>query len=283
MPSPIFRSARPRAMFRSPLLALVLMACGGETSRSANPPAQSQGGSSVVHGISGGSAGNAGVAGSPGGASPGSGGANGGSGATGGVATVGGAAWGGVSTGGALSGGTIAGLGGSAGAATDGGAATGGTDGGTTQDASSDVVDLDAMTFTEFCQFLSGIWLVGWSGGLNHYSWIRFSSDASNCIEGRIDILDPPNGAPWSPFWPCQGTGRWTLTQRPQTVQLSLPPGCGDDATDVFTFVAPAPAPSWPAGTLFQVTLERTVSGTFDGFKYPDSQCDADMTTCQSP
>lgn len=137
--------------------------------------------------------------------------------------------------------------------------------------------------------YLPGLWILGWSGGLDHYSWVRFSPyDATQ--GGRIDLLDSPDSGAWDPFFACEGMGRWYLTARPQTVELWLPTLCGQDAK--FTFTVESVGPASPVGIFAkasqQASLQTTSSTSTGGnpitaFKYPDSQCDAAMTTCKAP
>ena len=68
---------------------------------------------------------------------------------------------------------------------------------------------------------LEGIWLVGWSGGMNHYSWVRFNADYS------ADVLDGAALPINAPFWPCSGKGSWLFSAMLWNVHLTLPAGCG--------------------------------------------------------
>ena len=126
---------------------------------------------------------------------------------------------------------------------------------------------------------LEGIWLVGWTGHVNHYSWVRFT--VAGRVQGRADFLSgkdlPING----PFWSCDGQGDWTITQKADTVQLRFPAAC-KLADAAFTFSGFAPAGAYPLGAILDATVSGQ-GGSYQGFKFPPAQCDAAMTICTNP
>jgi len=142
---------------------------------------------------------------------------------------------------------------------------------------------------SSFPDYLSGLWIMGWSGGLEHYSWVRFSPyDVTS--GGRLELLDSPDSGAWDPFFPCEGTGRWYLTAMPQTIELRLPTACGQDATFVFVIKSVGPASGYglfskasQQATLQSKSSISTGGNPINAFKYPDAQCDAAMTTCMAP
>src|SRR5579864_8044777 len=54
-----------------------------------------------------------------------------------------------------------------------------------------------------FPDALPGIWLIGWSGGLNHYSWVKFSSNGGAVPGGAAQFLQPMGNSAWTAYWPC--------------------------------------------------------------------------------
>ncbi|HEX7668414.1 MAG TPA: hypothetical protein VF395_02465 [Polyangiaceae bacterium] len=125
---------------------------------------------------------------------------------------------------------------------------------------------------------LEGTWLVGWSGGLNHYSWVRFAAD------GSADVLDGAAIGTNAPYWPCNGRGSWVFAQKPETVFLTLPAGC-TTATDVLTFTGFQAPQGFPKAAVLGAHLEAG-AGTptpLDAWKFPPTQCDAALETCTDP
>lgn len=142
-------------------------------------------------------------------------------------------------------------------------------------DAGGDAPSVDAG---DFFSALPGIWLVGWSGGLNHYSWVRFDAGGASAdyLPGGAEILSN------APYWSCSGQGTYTITQKPNTVMLMFPAAC-NLAPLVLTFDSFYTAGIPPKATLGAHVSTDPPNQPLDGFKYPASQCDAAMTTCTSP
>jgi hypothetical protein len=135
-----------------------------------------------------------------------------------------------------------------------------------------------------FPTILKGIWLIGWSGGLNHYSWARFACAAADCWSGTVDIRSGADLYTNMPFWPCDGQGQWMVTAKPNTVDITMPAACADAGFQAFTFETFTPAAGWPKGAVVVSTVSW-LNGpmSLDGYKFPDSQCDAAMTACTDP
>lgn len=133
----------------------------------------------------------------------------------------------------------------------------------------------------DFVQAVDGVWLVGWSGGANHYSWMRFSLTTEG--QGVLEVLDPTDVLSNIPFWNCQGVGSWNVAARENTLFLSLPKGC-DPPAEAITF-GPFEKIDRP-GVLFRSAIEINSTPTFDnveGFKVESSRCDAAFTVCEGP
>ena len=124
---------------------------------------------------------------------------------------------------------------------------------------------------------IAGIWLIGWSGGLEHYSWVRFMRG------GRLDVLPPMGNVAWTPFWMgCSGAGQWTLAARPQTVQLAMPMGCAPQS-EVLTFTMFGPAGGWPGETRSASIEQNPPKGALGGHQFGPGQCDVQFTMCKLP
>jgi hypothetical protein len=122
---------------------------------------------------------------------------------------------------------------------------------------------------------LEGIWLIGWSGGAHHFSWVRIESDYA------LTLADGAALSSNLPYYQCNGAGTWMLTAKPETVGLQLPGDCGFSS---LTFTQWTGTPEWPEGCLQQATVEDNLLGTqLMACRFPPSQCNADMSACDDP
>src|SRR5262249_16841920 len=125
-----------------------------------------------------------------------------------------------------------------------------------------------------FTPSVRGIWLIGWSGGLNHFSWARFSAN------DRLDLLAPPSDPLWTPYWMCSGQGTWTLAASTSTITVQLPSGCGGTSEFTFSF---APPSGFQGETLSAAVSVTGRADQLEGHKFVDAQCDAAFTACTLP
>jgi hypothetical protein len=224
------------------LLLLTIAACSSGTSSSTSAGSEGATGSST-------SASSAGTT------STGTGGATG-TGGTGGATTTSATGTGGTSSATTTSATGTGGAGGATG--------TGGTGGG-------------GATFPDVLD--DGVWLIGWSGGLDHYSWVRFQFLAMN--QGTIDVLDAV-GPTLTPFYSCEGMGLFSADPATGVATLQLPAGCG--ANSLLKFASFSPPSGFPPGaTLESSIVEQGSMQPLMGYLYPSSQCDAAFTSCTSP
>ncbi|GMV16439.1 MAG: hypothetical protein HS104_18965 [Polyangiaceae bacterium] len=125
---------------------------------------------------------------------------------------------------------------------------------------------------------LEGIWLVGWSGGMNHYSWVRFNADFSADVLDGADL--PANG----PLWPCSGKGSWLFSAMLWNVHLTLPAGCSSMIAADLTFESLKAASGYAKGAILEANVTQPPNGTpLEAYKFAASQCDAAMSSCKSP
>jgi hypothetical protein len=132
-------------------------------------------------------------------------------------------------------------------------------------------------SMSPFDKFI-GTWLVGWSGGMNHFSWVRLEPGS---VARFLDGADLSVNAP---FWQCNGVGQWAPTARIDTVALYFPEGC-DPSFLALSFLKVVPAGGYPKGATEAASIETTLaSGSFvEGYKFPHAQCDDTLTTCVDP
>ena len=133
---------------------------------------------------------------------------------------------------------------------------------------------------------IEGIWLVGWSGGMNHYSWVRFTVTSS--FGGTAVILDGQSLFANVPYWSCSGATSWNLASKPDTIQLHFPsstcvPQGLKSSSYTFSNIKPATG-SWPKGATHTAQVTTSLQPTsLEGHRFPKTQCDAAMTSCTDP
>jgi hypothetical protein len=144
----------------------------------------------------------------------------------------------------------------------------------------------------DFPKGMQGTWRFNQSGVPEQYVWIRFSAlgdtlhDAGPPGEGTIEILAVPTIPTASiPWWTCRGPGRWLITQTPQSFEVRPPSNCSStNGSEIYTLTSrQSDIPSSLPGCLLHVTMAASFGAQLEACKYPDTQCDAAMTTCRAP
>ena len=242
---------RPGSLLPWVALTATLLAnasgCGGQSAK--------QGGTAL---------GGAGADGTAGSEAPGSGTGGASSSAGGSLVSSGGTA-GKLGAAGSNTGGSV---GDASAAGTDGGGGSGGSAG--------------EPSSTEFPAALSvGVWLVGWSGGLDHYSWIRFTAAAGG-NSGTWQARDAACQA-CTPYLPCSGApGTWSgATPRSGVYEITLTPpvDCADQRPHVWKLVD-LTTPDYPPGAELAAHLTIDAGNVVLAERYPSSACDPTFTTC---
>jgi hypothetical protein len=150
------------------------------------------------------------------------------------------------------------------------------TDAAVPPDATFDVNDSD-----QFLTALQGPWLVGSSNGPANYSWLRLTHSAPSVFTAYVQSGQALTGN--SSLWPCSGQGDWLASQAPHSILITFPSSCPVKMEEyIFNpFYAPS---GYPRGAVLAATI-TPLSGktTLVGYKFPDSQCNADMTSCLDP
>lgn len=149
----------------------------------------------------------------------------------------------------------------------------------------------DALTDASlaFPSYFEGVWLIGWSGGMNHFSWVRFgklvatmpSSSAAWILEGD-DILGNV------PLWSCHGKTTWGIGAAADTAYLDFPStSCDPQRPNSIGLVfgeLVAPGSEAPPGAILSTTVkEQATLQALVGYRFPDTWCDAAMTQCKPP
>jgi hypothetical protein len=143
----------------------------------------------------------------------------------------------------------------------------------------------------DFPNGMQGTWRFNQSDIPEQYAWIRFSAigdtlrDAGMPGQGTMEILPGPEILTASiPWWFCSGQGRWFITQTPEAFEVRPPSTCASTTTsEIYTLTSRQSAiPTSLLGCLLHITMESRSGSQLEACKYPDTQCNAAMTTCQA-
>ena len=148
-----------------------------------------------------------------------------------------------------------------------------------------DTLSGDAFSKPIWPKALRGTWLVGWLGGLNHFTWIRFDGGGDGGGDaGKASFNPGKNLTANAPVWDCSGQGSWMMTAKPNTVALTFPKACNLPLA-VITFENMSAVPTWPKAALLTASITLLNSqGTTEklaGLKFADDACDASLTSCK--
>lgn len=133
-------------------------------------------------------------------------------------------------------------------------------------------------------QSLAGkVWLFGWSGGLDHYSWVRFFPNSGG-TNGTWTVRNATCGS-CTPYIPCEGNDGLFIAST-TSVTLQYPTTCGGGApgSQTLVFKSTQPVSGPPQGADLQVVFAVEDTGSIVGaFRYPDTRCGADLAGCGDP
>jgi len=150
--------------------------------------------------------------------------------------------------------------------------------------------DSSADVDLSFPAVLEGVWLVGWSDKMHHYSWVRFARMATPLPPSvRVDawILAGDDIVANVPLWRCSGKAAYWMGAAGNTIYLDFPSSSclsSGSMTGGYVFTDISAPSSGPGGAILSATV--TTQATLEkmkGFKFPSGWCDAAMTSCTSP
>ena len=152
------------------------------------------------------------------------------------------------------------------------------------QDSSAVDVATAVDTMPSFIDQIDGIWLVGWMGDMNHFSWVRIGVVSRGLGAGSADFLAGDDLTINSPYWQCSGQGRFVASEKPNSILFTFPASCPSGIEREYTFDPFQSPGSYPKGAILAATV-TPLSGVsaLQGYKFPDTQCNADMTSCSDP
>jgi hypothetical protein len=124
-----------------------------------------------------------------------------------------------------------------------------------------------------------GVWLIGWSGGLDHYSWLRF--DFVDEVSGNYQVIDATCPS-CTGLYMCQGTNTFNADPATGELHISLPLPCAAAHTLDFQSFS-APSGFFPNAVLEAQILDVGTASMLIGAQFPAAQCDSAFTTCANP
>lgn len=125
-----------------------------------------------------------------------------------------------------------------------------------------------------------GPWLMGWHGGLDHFSWVHFEQGPP----AVVTFLDPTGGAALTPWLSCSGTGTWAILPGPASFELTFPPECVADPMQLEA-KAVLELGDWPPGPVLSLHLVQIAPAPapLSAYLYPEGWCDEPFTACDAP
>jgi hypothetical protein len=129
----------------------------------------------------------------------------------------------------------------------------------------------------------AGDWLIGWSGGLNHFSWFHFTKNAGDSRKGVVKTLAVECGGCES-FGCESGAGSYEIVAENE-VRLEFPESC----TFSYRFTSlSSPSETVPLGSPVvvsaQVTVDAAEFSSAQALLYPPGVgCSPDFSVCSYP
>jgi hypothetical protein len=141
----------------------------------------------------------------------------------------------------------------------------------------------DVDPITDFVNKMNGVWLIGVIGNMNHFSWVRIKSHSPGDWYGSAEFLSGDDLSMNIPYWPCSGTGSWEIPQKPDSIVFTLPKSCPSTVETEYTFEFNTGS-GYPKGAIRSAKVSPLSGGqAIEGYEFPDSQCNAQMTSCIDP
>ena len=133
---------------------------------------------------------------------------------------------------------------------------------------------------------LYGAWLIGWGGGMDHFSYFRFEPDGTlrrGVYGGAGAWADDVPGLPCWPQepWPMPLVGTWEPEVTASgflVVRMSLNVSC-DDGAGWSTRYAISPSNDGTSASFQHVDGDQH----YQGWRVPMDSCSPDFTTCSEP
>jgi hypothetical protein len=133
-------------------------------------------------------------------------------------------------------------------------------------------------------EFRDNVWLVGWSGGLDHFSWFRLTFASPTDFSGTAWIISAGGSPATTSYFPCEGRdGLFRVDPATKQIVLQLPQSCAGTGftyaiLDLVCFNATSPL---LPGSYLKATLWDGVR-RLDGHRFASDHCGANFTSCPS-
>jgi len=153
-----------------------------------------------------------------------------------------------------------------------------------TGDTEVDAAEPDGGLEQPFPDILrEGVWLIGWHGGLEHFSWVRF--DFVDMTRGSIEVRDPRVEINM-PFFACEGTGLFTAETLQRELVLQAPQCEGEVASGRYSWGAQSQTPpEFMTSAILAVNisdLDNDGPGS-TAYLFPLDFCEEDFSACRDP
>ena len=166
------------------------------------------------------------------------------------------------------------------------GTATGGQGGAAGSAGASGVAGSDAGGQAFPSVLYQGVWFAGWSGGLDHYSWVKFSPSSPGATNGTWAAVDP-SCVTCTRLLPCAGRdGLFSATPATRTIVMQYPLACSDSGapgSETWTVRSISQPSGSPPGAELVLAIGVEGRASIDAYRYPASHCDAGFTSCPGP
>jgi hypothetical protein len=134
----------------------------------------------------------------------------------------------------------------------------------------------------------TGVWLVGWIGDLDHFSWVKFTRSAPGQSNGTWATLSS-NCAACAPYFHCEGSdGLFSANATDKSLVLQYPLSCSDSGApgaETWSFTGFHPPAGYPPGAILHaaITKDPTAPGPIGAYLFPATQCTDTFKSCTEP
>ncbi len=126
----------------------------------------------------------------------------------------------------------------------------------------------------------AGVWLIGWEGGMLHFSAIRLPPEADGGFEGEVELLSDPGLDHNGPYFDCSGVGTFTVGANSTYFMIEPPPDCEGTMGGVQLVFRELGDAGGRWGSTLMATVEATPGDAVVGYWFPPETCDATMSRC---
>ncbi len=126
----------------------------------------------------------------------------------------------------------------------------------------------------------AGVWLIGWEGGLLHFSAIRLPLEADGGFEGEVEILADPGLDQNLPYFDCSGVGTFTVGANSANFTVDPPSDCDGTMERMRLWFSEFRDADGRWGSTLMATVETAPGESVVGYWFSPETCDATMSRC---